>query len=279
MPPVLNASSRPERTSSAQWRDPRILPVADHSTPPSEILEVVTRNLREGFNVILHLTKQPDPPEITSPPYPQTPPQRTFLAPKRPVVTTALIAINVLVFLAMIASGLSFFAPTAEQVFRWGANYGPVTVQGQWWRLFTACFLHFGIIHIGFNMWVLYQIGYFTERLFGGPRYLAVYLIAGIGGNIIGLVLHPNVVAAGASGAIFGVYGGLLAFLLRRRGIVNPQAAKAVTRSVMIFLAYNLFYGLADRHTDLTAHIGGLVTGFVAGYMLAPDPRKLLQRG
>ncbi len=206
----------------------------------------------------------------TSNPQPQPPP--AYVAPRKPVVTTALIGINVAVFLAMVASGLSFFSPTAEQVFRWGANYGPVTVQGQWWRLFTACFLHFGIIHIGFNMWVLYQVGYFTERLYGGARYLAVYLIAGIGGNIVGLLLHPNVVAAGASGAIFGVYGGLLAFLLRRRGVVNPQAAKAVTRSVFIFLAYNLFYGLADRHTDLTAHIGGLTIGFLAGLLLAPDP-------
>lgn len=210
--------------------------------------------------------------------YPNTPgshPQSTYAAPKKPVVTTALIVINVAVFLAMVASGLSITSPTAEQVLRWGATYGPYTVHGQWWRLFTACFLHFGIIHIGFNMWVLYQVGYFTERLFGGPRYLAVYLIAGICGNIIGLFLHPYVVAAGASGAIFGVYGGLLAFLLRRRGVVNPQAAKAVSRSVFIFLAYNLFFGLADRHTDLTAHIGGLATGFLAGFLLAPDPLSL----
>ena len=208
--------------------------------------------------------------------YPEPPaniPQPTYTAPKQPVVTTALIVINVAVFLGMVASGISLTSPTAEQVLRWGATYGPITAQGQWWRLFTACFLHFGIIHIGFNMWVLYQVGYFTERLFGGPRYLAVYLIAGVGGNIIGFLLHPYVVAAGASGAIFGVYGALLAFLLRHRGIVNPQAAKALTRSVFIFLAYNLFFGLADRHTDLTAHIGGLTTGFLAGLMLAPDPR------
>ena len=211
-----------------------------------------------------------EPDASTQPP---APPAR--VDPRKPVVTTALLAVNVLVFLAMIVSGISPLSPTAEQVLRWGANFGPYTAAGQWWRLLTACFLHFGIIHIGFNMWVLYQIGYFTERLFGGTRYLAVYLIAGIGGNVIGLVLHPNVVAAGASGAIFGVYGGLLAFLLRRRGVVNPQAAKAITRSVFIFLGYNLFYGLADRHTDLTAHIGGLAVGFLAGLLLAPDPTRV----
>ncbi|MGI4827854.1 MAG: rhomboid family intramembrane serine protease [Janthinobacterium lividum] len=199
----------------------------------------------------------------------------TVLSSEKPIVTPILIALNVLVFIAMLVGGLSPFDPTAEQVLRWGANFGPLTESGQWWRLFTACFLHFGIVHIGFNMYVLYQIGFFTERLFRGPRYLALYLVAGLGGNLIGLVLHPNVVAAGASGAIFGVYGGLLAYLLRYRGVANPQAAKAVTRSVFIFLGYNLLYGLADRHTDLTAHIGGLATGFLAGLVLAPKPGSL----
>ena len=214
-------------------------------------------------------------PSITGPFVQRQPVQPPRNQVPRPIVTSILIGLNVLVFLAMLAGGLSFFSPNAEQVLRWGANYGPLTESGQWWRLFTACFLHFGIIHIAFNMYVLYQIGFFTERLFGGPRYLALYLIAGIGGNLIGLVLHPNVVAAGASGAIFGVYGGLLAYLFRYRGVANTQAAKAVTRSVFIFLGYNLIYGLADRHTDLTAHIGGLITGFLAGLVLAPRPASL----
>ncbi len=192
--------------------------------------------------------------------------------PKKPILTTVLIALNVLVFLAMLLRGFSPVNPTAEQVLGWGANFGPLTEGGQWWRLLTACFLHFGIIHIGFNMYVLYQVGYFTERLFGGVRYLALYVIAGVAGNVVGLLLHPNVVAAGASGAIFGVYGGLLAYLLRYRGVVNRQAASAVSRSIFIFLGYNLFYGLADRHTDLTAHIGGLVAGFLVGFVLAPAP-------
>lgn len=210
-------------------------------------------------------------PQTPTPSQPQQPAQRGIITDRKPVVTTALIGINVAVFLAMVASGSSFFSPTIQDAFHWGATYGPATEHGQWWRLFTACFVHYGILHIGFNMYVLYQVGYFTERLFGSPRYLALYLIAGLGGNIIGLALHPYVVAAGASGAIFGVYGGLLAFLLRRKGVVNPAAAKAVTRSVFIFLGYNLVYGLADRHTDLTAHIGGLATGFLAGLLLAPD--------
>lgn len=215
---------------------------------------------------------QQQPNVANAEPYLASPQPPAYAAPRKPVVTQTLIGINVFIFLLMVVSGHSFFSLSAEQVFRWGASFGPADTHGQMWRLFTACFLHFGIIHIAFNMFVLYQIGFFTEPLFGSVRYLLVYLIAGLGGNLIGLYLHPYVIAAGASGAIFGVYGGLLAFLLRFRGVVNPQAAKAVTRSVLIFLGYNLVYGLADRHTDLTAHIGGLATGFLAGLVLAPAP-------
>lgn len=215
-----------------------------------------------------------DLPPATPSTDPQIRVQPTVFVPKKPIVTTILISLNVLVFVAMLVGGLSLFSPSAEQVLMWGANYGPLTESGQWWRLFTACFLHFGIVHIGFNMYVLYQIGFFTERLFGGARYLALYLFAGVGGNVVGLLLHPNVVAAGASGAIFGVYGGLLAYLLRYRKVGNPAAAKAVTRSVFIFLGYNLIYGLADRHTDLTAHVAGLALGFLAGLALAPPPMR-----
>lgn len=218
----------------------------------------------------------PDQSPAAPPPSTTAAATRTLRARTTPVVTYGLMAANILVFLLMLARGVSF--DNLNQMIAWGASFGPLTVHGQWWRLFTACFLHFGFLHIGFNMYVLYQIGIFTEPLFGAVLFLLLYLVAGIGGNVIGLFLHPMGVAAGASGAIFGIYGGLLAFLLRYRGVVNPQAAKGVTRSVMIFLAYNLFYGLADRHTDLTAHIGGLATGFLVGYLIAPDPRKLLER-
>ena len=211
-----------------------------------------------------------------SPNLPEPPPRS--LQPRRAPapVTPALIVLNVLVFLGMALSGVSLTAPTALELVHWGATYGPLTVSGQWWRLLTACFLHIGFLHIAFNMYVLYQVGPFTERLFGAPRYLVVYLAAGIGGNLLGLFLHPQIVSAGASGAIFGVYGGLLAFLLRQRAIIRPEAAKSVTQSAVVFLGYNLVFGLASPHTDLTAHFGGLIVGFLVGYALA-SPHHLLR--
>jgi len=195
--------------------------------------------------------------------------QRAFAAAPSPVVTYGLIAINLLVYVAMVVKGVSPMQPTSSQVLPWGANFGPLTLNGQWWRLITACFLHFGLIHVGMNMFILFQVGVFAEKLFGNGRYLLLYLLAGVGGNIAGLYIHPLGVAAGASGAVFGVYGGLLGFLLIQRGVVPNANSLAIAKSAGIFLAYNLIYGLSSKTTDLTAHVGGLVTGFVLGCVLS----------
>lgn len=184
-------------------------------------------------------------------------------------VTVALIAINVLVFLAMVASGISFTEPTAFDVFRWGADYGPATLGAhQYWRLLTSMFLHFGIIHIGFNMYVLYQIGPFIEICFGRIRYLLIYFIAGLAGSVASIFIHPNSVSAGASGAIFGLYGAVFGFLLINRHTLNPAAIKSIARSAGIFVLYNVVYGAMSRTTDLSAHFGGLIAGFLAGMLL-----------
>ena len=196
-----------------------------------------------------------------------------------PIMTYAMIVLNVLVYLGMIATGASFMNPTPQQAITWGADFGPLTLGGQGWRLLTACFVHFGLIHIGMNMFILWQVGQFTEKLYGNARYLLLYLLAGIGGNIAGLFYHPATVSAGASGAVFGVYGGLLAFLLIQRGVVPGAAAMSIAKSAGIFIAYNIIYGLASPQTDLTAHFGGLVTGFLVGCILArplsPQGQKL----
>jgi rhomboid protease GluP len=194
---------------------------------------------------------------------------QAYAAAPRPVVTFALIAINFLVFVAMVVNGISFTDPSAEDALRWGANFGPLTVNGEWWRLLTSCFVHFGIIHIAMNMFILYQVGMFTEKLFGNLRFLVLYVVAGLGGSLAGLFIHPNTVSAGASGAVFGVYGAMLAFLLVQRGTVPSSTSLPIARSAGVFLGINLVYGLATPHTDMTAHIGGLVFGFAAGCLLA----------
>jgi rhomboid protease GluP len=184
-------------------------------------------------------------------------------------VTVALIVINVLVFLAMVASGVSLTQPTPLDVLNWGGDFGPATVGAhQWWRLLTSCFVHFGIIHIGMNMYVLYLIGPFIETVFGRVRYLVIYFIAGLAGSIVSVWVHPGAVGAGASGAIFGLYGAVFGFLLVRRRTLNPAATKSIGRSAGIFILYNVVYGSMSGTTDLSAHLGGLVAGFLAGMVL-----------
>ena len=190
-------------------------------------------------------------------------------ASSRYAITYALIAINVLVFAAMVVSGVSFTQPTGQDVLNWGGDYAPLTIGAhQWWRLLTSCFLHFGIIHIAFNMYVLYQIGPFIQLTFGRVRYLLIYFFAGLGGSLVSLWVHPAAVGAGASGAIFGLYGAVFSFLLRHRQSLNPAVTKSIGQSAGIFVLYNVVYGSLTRTTDLSAHIGGLVIGFIVGSLL-----------
>jgi rhomboid protease GluP len=212
---------------------------------------------------------------------PPLPPARQYQRPgllRGPyAITIVLIAINVLVFAAMVASDVSFSNPTPQDALNWGADYGPATLgDGQLWRLLTACFVHFGIIHIAFNMYVLYQIGPFVQITFGRARYLILYVIAGLSGSVVSLYIHPNSVGAGASGAIFGLYGAVFGFLLRERNTLDPSTIKSIAKSAGIFIVYNLVFGAMNRTTDVSAHLGGLVAGFLAGLALVRSPKPAL---
>jgi rhomboid protease GluP len=187
----------------------------------------------------------------------------------RIIATPALIALNVAVFLAMAASGLSPARPLPDALIRWGAEYGPLTTHGQWWRLITAMFIHIGAVHLLMNMFVLWQIGRFTERLFGHVGFAVLYLLAGLAGGITSLVWHPVTVAAGASGAIFGLYGGLLGFLLIRRDSMPTDTINRLLGSGVTFLLVNLAYGLVRPEVDVSAHLGGFVSGVPVGGALA----------
>ncbi|HXU81548.1 MAG TPA: rhomboid family intramembrane serine protease, partial [Polyangia bacterium] len=152
----------------------------------------------------------------------------------------------------------------------WGANFGPRTLGGQPWRLLTSAFLHFGLIHVGLNMLVLARAGQLVERLYGSVRFGAVYLFAAITGSVASVAVHPFLVSAGASGAVFGVYGALGAYLWRRRGAVPPQVVGKMVNSTLGFLALNLVVGFQSSLVDNAAHVGGLLGGALAGALLAP---------
>jgi rhomboid protease GluP len=202
----------------------------------------------------------------------------------RVLITPALVAINILVFLGMIMGGVHPLEPTVASLLDWGANYGPKTVSGgQWWRLGASMFLHIGLIHLAFNMFVLWKAGEFIERLFGNAGFFIVYAVSGLAGAMVSVAWHPYVVSAGASGAIFGLYGALLGYLALRRDSIPVEVLSPLTKSTLVFVGYNLVYGVMRTGTDVADHLGGLAAGFVCGLVLAvpltvePPPHRAVR--
>jgi rhomboid protease GluP len=155
------------------------------------------------------------------------------------------------------------------QLEAWGSNVGRRTLNGEWWRLLTSMFLHGSLLHIAFNMAVLYQAGQLAERIFGSLRFTGLYLIAGLSGSLASALWNPHVNSVGASGAIFGIVGGLLAFIRREHSGVPPTVVKDMQGSLLPFLLFNIVAGFIYPHTDNAAHLGGLAGGWLAGHLLA----------
>jgi rhomboid protease GluP len=220
-----------------------------------------------------------------------------------------LVGINCAVFLLMVARGASIWSPTIEQLKYWGAdNAGSVLIQGEWWRIVTAMFVHVGFIHLGLNMWCLWNLGLLAEPLMGSAGVLAVYILTGAAGNLLstfyswwrhsgdwavyqaewashrlaGAPLDPTAVfsvGAGASGAVFGIAGALIV-LLSHRLPVPPLELKKLRRSVIYFAAINLVIGLSISagtqaigsgvSIDNSAHVGGVLCGLLFAAPMVP---------
>jgi rhomboid protease GluP len=187
---------------------------------------------------------------------------------KQTPATYVLLAINIIVFLAMLAFGISAIDPDTAKVLRWGADYGPYTLGGQYWRLITSMFVHFGIIHIFGNMWCLWSLGRLAERLLGALSVIGVYLLTGVGASLLSLSWDPMRVSAGASGAIFGIAGALITTLYFGKHNLPQESVRRLLGYVLRFSLLNLLFGLKG-HIDNMAHLGGLVTGLLIGLFLA----------
>ena len=195
--------------------------------------------------------------------------QRLAAISGRTPVTYGLIGINVAVFLAMALQGAGVFDSDASVHVAWGSNLVPVTVGGEWWRLGTSMFLHFGVIHLFVNMWVLHANGRLAERMYGSVRFAILYLLAGLCGSMASAWWHPAVNSAGASGAVFGMLGGLLAYLLVKRFRIPAPIIQAQRMSLTAFVVYNILYGLLHPGIDNAAHLGGFLAGVAIGLALA----------
>ena len=191
--------------------------------------------------------------------------QRLHKATPHVYVTPALVTLNVLVFGVMIATGIAILGGRPDDYLKFGANFGPLTSGGEWWRLVTCTFVHAGILHLLFNMWALWDCGRLSERLFGNAWFAAIYLFAGVCGSFASMLWHNETVSVGASGAVFGVFGALLAYTLRQRGSIPPAMMNRLRISTSIFVTYSLFYGFAASGIDNAAHLGGLAAGFLMG--------------
>lgn len=180
-----------------------------------------------------------------------------------------LLALNILVWLAMVVAGVDPMEPNPEQLLAWGGNLGLVTVHGEWWRLLTAMFLHAGLIHLAFNGYFLWAVGRVTEQVFGPVAFTLIYLASGLIASTVSLLWQPDVVSVGASGALFGAFGGFLGFTLRRRELLPPAFVKQVYRNALFLIGINVLIGLSIENIDVAAHIGGLVAGVGLGWLLA----------
>lgn len=193
-------------------------------------------------------------------------------ARKKAYVNIGLIAINVVYFLYMEMMG-----STENTLFMvaHGAMYGPLVLeQGEYYRLLTSIFMHFGINHIMNNMLILFILGDNLERALGHVKYLFFYLFCGVGANIVSMLVnmgeYRNVVSAGASGAIFGVIGGLLYAVIVNRGRLEDLS----TRQLVVVILCSLYFGLTSTGVDNAAHISGLVIGIIMGVIMYRKPKK-----
>ena len=191
---------------------------------------------------------------------------------KKEPVTVLLILINTLIFLVVEFTGGS---GNGQHMLECGAAYAPLILeQGQWYRMFSSMFLHFGAPHLINNMLVLFVLGQRLEPVTGKIKFFLIYIFGGLGGNMLSLFLDMYAgnasLSAGASGAVFAVMGGMIYVIIRHRG----RVADLTVRQMLIMAAFSLYFGFASEGVDNVAHIGGLLSGFLIAVILY-HPRKI----
>jgi rhomboid protease GluP len=182
-------------------------------------------------------------------------------------ITPILINLNIILFIIMVMKGAHIFSPDSQSLILWGANFRPLTLNGQWWRLFTSIFLHLDFFHLLMNTIALFYIGLLLEPRLGKTMLISSYVLTGILASTTSLWWHDLTISAGASGAIIGLYGVLLALLTTN--LIEKHLRSALMIITASFVGYNLVLGL-QGNTDNAAHIGGLLSGVVIGYSIVP---------
>ncbi|RWZ60076.1 rhomboid family intramembrane serine protease [Halobacillus fulvus] len=185
----------------------------------------------------------------------------------KPKVTYWLLILNILMFFYIETVGSSTSITT---LIEYGAKYNPGIIDGEWWRIVSSMFLHIGMLHLFMNMLALFYLGTAVERIYGSIRFTGIYFLAGIFGGLASFMLNPHV-AAGASGAIFGLFGALLYF-----GVHHSQLFfRTMGWNLIFVIGINVAFGLMVPQIDNGAHMGGLIGGFIASALFSlPDKRN-----
>lgn len=185
---------------------------------------------------------------------------------KKASVTHVLIGINILYFIIVEIFGGS--TQDTDVLIRWGGAYVPFIAEGQYWRLFTAMFLHSGIRHLLNNMILLYVLGVALEPLLGKIKYLILYLGCGFIGNLVSYEYYLSqgnyTVSIGASGAIYAVMGALIWVVIRNKGRVAGYSIQ----QMLLLLAFSLYFGFTSAGVANSAHLAGLISGFLSAILL-----------
>ena len=199
---------------------------------------------------------------------------RRAYAGAEPILTYTLIGMNVLAYLGTIVSGSSVSGSVGgtDSLLYKAALNGPLVANGDWWRVVTSGFMHYGPLHLAFNMYALYILGTMLEPAVGRARFGLIYLVSLIAGSIGALVLSPNSLTAGASGAVFGLMGAAVV-VMRHRGI-NPMES-----GIVIWLGLNLAITFTSSNISVGGHIGGLIGGAVAAWLLVELPDRMRMPG
>ena len=180
-------------------------------------------------------------------------------------------------YVVMILLGMNPLSPQSQFLIQYGALFGPLVFEGQLWRLISSLFIHVGLLHLFFNTYILFQIGRDVEKIFGPIHFLLIFFFSGLIGGICSLWAHPVAIAAGASGAIFGLAGAAIAFTIRLPKGTAKQLVRQWRNSILIFIGLNILISITIPMIDQYAHLGGLIGGFVLGIIFTkPSLEKKL---
>lgn len=188
-------------------------------------------------------------------------------------VTAALFAANMIVFILLVflTSARSILIPTEQILIDWGANFGPVTLCGEPWRIITSTFLHASIVHLALNLYVLFNLGPYAENLLGSKRMFALYFLAGVTGSLFSLIWNPFQISAGASGALFGLFGCFVEESVLGSGFTVEEIFRPARVMLLFAVVISCVYGAFIPGIDNAAHLGGFLAGALLSHFFRQD--------